>query len=191
MSGFIDSVYPCNLNIFQFCFGHCLLSLRSGSRPAEDLWKAFFVDLTLESLAAVNEARGKVASHWQSLFEKGRHPTKLGRHSRVRAFKKIATTFRRSQKVKNLMAKKGSEASTGEVKKTIEKKKKQKQPKLPAMKIHGAGSKEIEHIPSNYTRSSTGNLLIRQQMEKLLIMDKAAYPSRPMFDEDGLCRLTK
>ena len=151
------------------------------------------MDFTLESLAAVDEARSKVASHWQSLFESGSHPTKLGRHSRLRAFKKIATTFRRSQKVKDLLAKKSGDASgdaSTAVKKTIQKKKKQSH-KPPSMKVHDAGSKEIEHTPSNYTRSGKGDLLIRQQMEKLLIMDKAAYPSRPMFDENGLCRLPK
>lgn len=168
-------------------------SFFSGSRPAADLIDAFYVDLTLESLAAVNEAKTKVASNWQSLFDKSGHARRVGRYGKARTFKKIASTFRRSQRVKQAHREKAAAAEKNKPVKTITKKKKSTPlaPALPQHKIHDAGHKTIEHMSANYTRSNKGSTLIMQQMEQLLVMDKAAYPSRPMFGDDGLCRLPK
>lgn len=150
----------------------------SGSRAAEQCWDAFYVDLTLQSVAAVQEAQTKVASTWHCAFEID-GTSKHRRQTRKRTFKQLAEVLRRSEKAKKL----GAETKSGKIKKI-------KKKKVSTKKIHTLGHKEIEHKEVNYSRSKNGSLLIQQQLQKLMDLDKTANPARPMFDVDtGLCRL--
>ena len=131
-------------------------------------------------MAAVKEAQTKVASTWHCAFEP--HGTsKNRRQTRKRTFKQLSEVFRRREKAK----KQGAATESGRIKKI-------KKKKVSTKKIHAAGHKEIEHKQVNYTRSKNGSLLVQQQLQKLMDLDKTANPARPMFDVDtGLCRLKR
>lgn len=151
----------------------------AGSRPEHQLFDHFFVELTLESVAAVNESKGKVASSWSSAYD-NRQPPK--RQPRKRTFKQMARQV-------DILKKKKAKQNLPKEAPAVGKKKKNTVAKLPKTKLHVAGHAELENIPANYTRSAKGERMIRQMMEKMLTLDKTAHPSRPMFDAvTGACR---
>ena len=46
-----------------------------------------------------------------------------------------------------------------------------------------------EAIPSNFQRSKMGDRVIRQEVQKLLLLDHERHPSKPLLTEDGRVRL--
>ena len=154
-----------------------------GSRRPHECIDAFFVDLTLESCAAVREAKQKVASKWQSSFDaKGQVKPRV---RIARSFKHVAEKVKvmgQKVKTKTKHAEKTDEAKTKPAVIKTKLKKSIKAPKKP--------EKGEEAVEGAYTRSIKGNKLIKQKLQSLLEMDQVAFPARPMFDgESKLCRL--
>ena len=158
-----------------------LLFLLSGSVPPHECVRSFFVDLTPESVAAVMDAKKKVASHWRSTFASRSNGAPLRKRKR-RAFRVAKCAVAMSKK-KNHSGKNAGKTQ----KKTSQKISVKKA--LPSKKLALAGTQTVENIPENYTRSEKGNRLIKQQMMTMLERDKVSFPDRPMFDmETNKCR---
>lgn len=149
---------------------------------------AFYVDLTLESVAAVMDAQKHVASSWTSGFNSRARAAGAGRGgARRRKFVSAASVVKKLQSKKTGLKPDG----TG-VKQTIAKTSKpvKKTAKPPLPKIAEAGKLTMANIPENFTRSEKGNKMIKQRMQDLLDRDRVAFPSRPAFDVDThVCRV--
>ena len=140
--------------------------------------------LTPQSCAAVADAARQVASNWNSGFENRGKEGGVKRRRR-RVFKTAARA------AKNATAKAKSKAAPkhGKGKDPDEGKKVKKVP-LPKQKLGVPGTKLLEFVPKNFSRSDQGSKMIRQSMQSVLDKDKVAFPTKPMFDLDtGVCRV--
>ena len=129
---------------------------------------AFYVELTATSVSHAVVAMKMVAGFW-SLGPSSAAP-------RIRRRKRI---FRFASRV----AKRGT--ATAGPKKTAGPGSKPKVSKKNLKKSKPA----IEPTASNYSRSSRGYQLIRQQLESLHELDKVFHPKKPAFSPTGECRL--
>lgn len=145
----------------------CLLE---GSRPEHEMVNNFFVTLTPASVIAAMDAQKKVASNWRT----GPLSAPTAARKRVRNFKTAARAANRAKKV-------------GVKKTAMKPKSSAPKPVAPVQKAKEA----IEGVPSNYSRSAKGFLLIKQQMESLHQLDKVQFPKNPLFaaGDEGECRL--
>lgn len=143
----------------------------SGFVPEHEAIHQLPIKLTSASVTAVQQAKENGVKDWRCAFLES-----TSVHTRK---------VRRKRGFKHFLVKRGVNAKGGPPK---------ARSKGQSAKQKAAGrlqrpARHIECIPANFGRSARGRELIRQEVTALKALDRGAFPTKPLFGEDGVCRL--
>ena len=128
------------------------------------------VKLTGSSVTAVEQAADNGVQEWRCSFLEASAATSTRRTRKKRDFKRF------------LVMRAANAKGQG------------KQPKAKSAKEKARvrlqrPARHIEAIAANFGRSLRGRQLIRQEVGALRALDRSAFASKPLFGDDGMCRM--